>query len=93
VTDVRDVHDVGDAIPGRLERPPQDIFEHIGLEVPDMGKIIYGRSATIHPDVSSLQGFESFDRTGHRVVEGKIHGVLLSLATAQIGIVCHWEMG
>jgi hypothetical protein len=44
--------------PCPMQGPDQDIVEHIGPKVPDMGVIIYRRAAPVKTDLSRVEGFK-----------------------------------
>ncbi len=58
VIDIGEVHHLCDRHSKKLDGPSEDIFEHIGAEVTDMGIVVYRRPARIHADMIIFERFE-----------------------------------
>src|SRR5213076_16638 len=73
VVDVRDVHDVGDAVACDLQVPPQQVIEKKCAQVADVGEVPHGRATCVHAHVGVLERFEDVLRPGERVVQAQRH--------------------
>ena len=69
VIDVGDVHYVLKSPPLALEVSAKDVFEDKRSEISDVGKVVDGGPADIHPHCFSIRGNEFFELAGQRVGE------------------------
>src|SRR5690606_10669719 len=74
VVDVGEVHDEPDLDPLPLEVAVEDVVEDERPVVADVGQLVDGRAARVHPDVAGHERVEVIESTGQRVVEAQCHG-------------------
>ena len=73
VPHVRDVHDVGDAVPGQFQKAAEHVREQKGFEVADVGKIVHGWTAGIHRHMRGIERFKNFRAIGQGIVKSNVH--------------------
>ena len=52
----------------------EEVKNHEGPEITDMGVIVDGRAAAVDPDFAGLSGLKLLQPPGERVVEAEWHG-------------------
>src|ERR1700694_202554 len=83
IFDIGEVHHLRDAVPLLEEDPAQEILEEEGAEVADVGIVVDGRAARVHPNLAWFDRCEFFELTAHRVVQAqRRHGISRRSATA-----------
>ena len=85
VVHVREVHDVRDLEPRVFERAAQQVLEHVGAEVADVGEVVDRGAAGVHPDRAGDERLQRFDAAGERVVELRLHDGAHSSRTGSAG--------
>ncbi len=80
MADIGNVHHVGHLIPAGDENPLQEILEQEGSKVSDVGIVIDGGTAAIHPRFFGGDRDELFDRATHCIIQAKRHDKLLWIA-------------
>ncbi len=73
VVDVRQVHDVEDLEPARLEPAAQEVLEQEGPEVSDVGVVVDRGPAGVQRRPPRVKGHERLDLAGEGVVEPESH--------------------
>ena len=69
VTDVRDVHDLHHPVAEVFERPPHHVRDEVGVEIPDVLPVVYGRTAVVDADRAGSHRLERARRTRRAVVD------------------------
>ena len=68
VPDVGDVHGAGHVVAGIAEVALEDVLHNICAEIPDVRKMVHGRTAGIHFDHSGRMGTERIAGMGQAIV-------------------------
>ena len=73
VLDIGDVHHVIQRVAARAQPAAQDVREHEGPEIADMGVVVDGRPAGVHPHDVVVEGIELLQLLGQGVIEPQGH--------------------
>ena len=55
VVDVGQIHRLLDCNPEKLDGAPEEILEDVGPKIADMGEVVDGRSAGVHPEFAAVK--------------------------------------
>jgi hypothetical protein len=69
VVHVREVHHLHHPKAARFQEAPQDVLKHERAEIPDVGKIVDGRSAGVHAHLARVERDEGLDAVRQRIVK------------------------
>jgi hypothetical protein len=72
VVDVRQVHDLMDLPTPQPQGAPEEIDEQEGAKIPEVRRVVDGRSATIDACSLAVRRGERLDLTRHRIVESEL---------------------
>ena len=82
VVDIGEVLHLGDPEPAELDVAAEEILEHVGTEVADVGIVVDGGAAGVHAHMLSVERDELLLGAGHGVVYPEGHGYAFSSSTA-----------